>query len=276
MQPNRKAYREHRPCAALAPLVKCYWTITGPIDEDKRVVRILPDGCMDIIFDLRGGLLPAHLPEAATGPSAFLCGVMHTHLLVRQPRNTVIAGIRFRPGGAGILPAPATEFADRNIPIKDIFPGLAPMADFLAEAQPTSKQLVRVMENHLLDRLRLDGLENSMTLAAATRLGSLHMPIPVAALAKDMGINQKTLERSFKRLIGLTPKKFARVNRLLHSVQRLSKATRSLADLALISGYTDQAHFTREFKEFTGVTPSQFQAKPDTVDFLQDVPHCRE
>ncbi|WP_147821041.1 helix-turn-helix transcriptional regulator [Salidesulfovibrio onnuriiensis] len=270
MLSNRRVYREFRPCPALQNLVRCYWTLIGTIAEEERVIRVYPDGCMDLIFDLRGGMLPAHLPDMNTPPSAFFCGIMPEHELIRLPTHPVVAGIRFRPGGASILPAPASEFASLDVPIRDIFPDLAPMVDFLGETEPVPEQLIATVENHLLDRLRLGEKDTRLSLTAATRLSMPGAAPSVAELAHDMGVSQKTLERSFKHTVGLTPKKFARVNRLTHSLRLLTQ--QPIAHTALDAGYTDQAHFTKEFKQLCGVTPAQFQARPDTVDFLQDEP----
>lgn len=268
MMTSMHAYREKRPCPSLRSLVRCYWTLIGPIPEEKRTIRILPDGCMDLIFDLRGGLAPAHAPDTMVAPSAFLSGIMHTHAQIRHSGD-VVAGIRFRPGGAFMLPAPATDFANMNVPVEDILPDLAPMLDFLREAPPDSEELMTMLEAHLLDRLKIREPESCLTLEAATRLSRNGAAISIHTLADDMGVNQKTLERSFQRIVGMKPKKFARVNRLVHSTRLLSSGKLPLAEAALIAGYTDQSHFTREFKQLTGLTPGQFRRRPDTVDFLQ-------
>lgn len=268
---TRNAYMEHLPCPPLRRLVRCYWTLLGPVAEEQRVVRILPDGCMDLIFDLRGGMLPTHIPETDTPPSAFLSGIMHEHELIRLPKDPMVVGIRLLPGGASILPAPATEFACMNVPIEDILPKLAPMAHFLAETAPSHVQLAAVVETHLLDRLCPVQPNNNTQLEAARRLSHPLSNHSIAHLASCLGVSQKTLERSFKKTIGLTPKKFARVNRLIHSVRLLAR--QPIAHTALDAGYADQAHFTKDFKQFCGLTPAQFLATPDTVDFLQDALH---
>ena len=55
--------------------------------------------------------------------------------------------------------------------------------------------------------------------------------------------------------VGLTPKEYGRVLRFQHVLRHVSSAT-TLVELAMTAGYSDQAHFSREFKGFAGVTPS--------------------
>jgi AraC-like DNA-binding protein len=64
----------------------------------------------------------------------------------------------------------------------------------------------------------------------------------------------------FSRAVGLTPKTYCRVLRFQHVLRRAGTGgLSSLADLAIASGYSDQPHFNREFRELTGVTPAEYR-----------------
>lgn len=265
-----KLYQEHLPHPALQGIIQCYWTLVGPVPEHKRVIRILPDGCIDIIFDIKGGLSPAHLRVIDAVPSTFLCGAMTSHMLIQCPSNPIVVGIRFHPGGAWLLPSKAVDFTDIQISIKDILPHLASIPEVLAEIAPIPELLVQNLEVQLFKRLQRMP-QNHMLIKIAMHFLRPSAPItPVANLAQSLGVNQKTLERAFKQFVGMTPKKFTRINRFMHAVQLLSVKKQSLAHIALEAGYTDQAHFSNDFKTFFVITPSQFFTSPDTVDFLQD------
>jgi len=73
---------------------------------------------------------------------------------------------------------------------------------------------------------------------------------------KEYGISERQFERKFLQAVGFTPSFYRRVVRfekVLHKIQHNHYTT--LADLAYESGYTDQSHLNREFKQFSGSTP---------------------
>jgi AraC-like DNA-binding protein len=79
------------------------------------------------------------------------------------------------------------------------------------------------------------------------------------------------MERLFGQYVGLSPKLACRIARFRHTIQRLKHCQSGLswADFAIHCGYYDQAHFIREFQEFTQLTPRQYQAEEKNVAFIQ-------
>jgi AraC-like DNA-binding protein len=83
----------------------------------------------------------------------------------------------------------------------------------------------------------------------------------VQGLSKKIGWGERHFARQFNHHIGMTPKVFARVLRFGQAVRQLTREGEArLADVALDCGYYDQAHFTRDFREFAGVTPTELLA----------------
>jgi AraC-like DNA-binding protein len=90
---------------------------------------------------------------------------------------------------------------------------------------------------------------------------SFHGAVPVGALADAAGVSGNHLAMQFKSHVGVTPKRVARIYRfarLIVSVDALRPV--DWPGLAHTTGYFDQAHFTREFKDFTGHTPTEYLA----------------
>jgi methylphosphotriester-DNA--protein-cysteine methyltransferase len=78
-------------------------------------------------------------------------------------------------------------------------------------------------------------------------------------LAARIGLSQRQLLRHFEERVGLAPKTLARVFRFQKVVKRLDKERRvHWADIAVDAGYYDQSHFVRDFRQFTGLNPSQY------------------
>ena len=90
-----------------------------------------------------------------------------------------------------------------------------------------------------------------------------HPSTRIAWLADEIGWSRSHLVDRFRREVGLTPKRFARVVRFRSAVDRLGHAP--LATVAAECGYADQSHLTHEFRELAGATPSAYQAT-----FVQD------
>ena len=78
----------------------------------------------------------------------------------------------------------------------------------------------------------------------------------VAQVAERVGLSERQLARSFKRRLGLHPKRFARIARLRRAVQA-AKSGAGLAHAAAAAGFADQAHLSREMKTLTGLSPRQ-------------------
>ena len=85
----------------------------------------------------------------------------------------------------------------------------------------------------------------------------------IASLADEIGWSRGYLVERFRREVGLSPKRFARVTRFRSAIDRLGRAP--LATVAAQCGYADQSHLTHEFRELAGVTPRVYEAT-----FLQD------
>ncbi|MDI5986573.1 helix-turn-helix transcriptional regulator [Halomonas sp. M4R5S39] len=95
---------------------------------------------------------------------------------------------------------------------------------------------------------------------AAPALSAGGGPGTIAALADELPIGQRRLERLFKHHVGLSPKRYARLLRIARSRELIKRggAAVSLTDTAHEAGYFDQAHFIHDFKAVTGVTPGGY------------------
>jgi len=97
---------------------------------------------------------------------------------------------------------------------------------------------------------------------------------PVVSWRQDLSSRQN--RRRFLDAVGLTPKRFERVRRLQRAMSSLGAS--NLVQVALEAGYFDQAHFTRDFRDFTGQTPTQFLQQPHAISdfFTQSVRNVQD
>jgi len=239
-------YAEYAPCAALRGHVACYWTLTG---EDAAGHRVLPDGCMDLLFDLSG----------AIGASHALIGTMSGAIVTSSVERERLVGVRFRPGEAfAFVGVPAGELTDEIIPLGDALGRLAEaLSDELLAAPDTAARLAALDRTLTAFRTRARPPDHRVRRAVALILDS-PAGARVAWLARDLGVGERQLERTFVERVGLGPKAFARVARMQALVARMADvgAHASWAALAAEVGYADQAHMIRDVKRLSGVTPA--------------------
>jgi AraC-like DNA-binding protein len=246
----QSSYTEHQPAEALRPYVQCYWTreATAP-NETQPPHRVLPDGCMDIIFSLGG----------KEGERASVIGTMTTAIVIPDASASHYVSIRFRPGQAfHALGVPAVELTDRAVRLDDLWGDRRETLDRLLGARTLAERLRvldAVLARRLLTRMRLDSVVD----AAVDRIMRADGRVSVGALAESLGVTRQHLARRFAERVGVGPKVLARVMRMQGVVKRVtSEGVDDWSGLAYDFGYTDQSHLIGEFNELVGLTPGDY------------------
>lgn len=180
------------------------------------------------------------------------------------------ADTRLRLFGIGLLPLgwaeliglPADDLADNAVALDSVLPPavVTTLMDALASA-PDQDSRCRVVTNFLTARLAT----NRHPACWFTRLADQWLtagPDPqVDALVAASGMSSRSVERLTDRLYGASPKLLARKYRALGAAVRLGLGEAHGWSEAAGDAFYDQAHFIREFRAFTGLTPARFQAQ---------------
>jgi AraC-like DNA-binding protein len=77
-------------------------------------------------------------------------------------------------------------------------------------------------------------------------------------IASRYNITPRYLQKLFLQYTGIPPKLYGKINRFQQSLRLISNKENTLTSIAYDCGYFDQSHFIREFKSFTGLTPSAY------------------
>ncbi|HQT96006.1 MAG TPA: GlxA family transcriptional regulator [Thermoanaerobaculaceae bacterium] len=88
---------------------------------------------------------------------------------------------------------------------------------------------------------------------------NLSDPVPIAIIARRLGLSTRQLERRFEAALGQRPSLLYRTLRLRYARWLLETTDRSVTDIALEAGFADCAHFSRQFKALHGLSPSQMR-----------------
>ena len=247
-------YREHAPHPELRRYVECYWTITSFLPPRERLVhRVLPDGCMDILFSM--GDAPA---------APFAVGTMTRPLDVERAGRVDLLGVRFRPGGARPwLGVPARELTDLRADLYGLWGSAARGLHERLGATPARAQRLRVLDDALRARLaRPAAAPDELVLRATELTTASRGRAPVTRLAAATGLGRRQLERRFLTEVGVAPKLACRVARFRAAVSLLHDRPRTdLSAVAFDAGYADQPHLTREFRALAGMTPGAYRRR---------------
>lgn len=118
-----------------------------------------------------------------------------------------------------------------------------------------------LLERFLLDRAAVGAQPHPLVVAAWSRLRETSGGMRIGALAVELGASRRHLTATFHDQVGLPPKTVARLLRFERVCRRLGRDPARWADIAYDSGYCDQAHLNRDFRELAGTTPSDFLAR---------------
>lgn len=216
-----------------------------------------------LIFDL-GPTLRFLDPETEAFKGAhrggFIAGLHGGHVLTETSGRQSGVQVNFSlPGALRCFGPVLGELADQVVPLADLLgPEGRGMVERLQEVNDYGTRLALV-EEMLLRRFAEAPPADGIAAEAFRRLNRSHGALGIDALARDLDCSRKHLTQSIRRAYGLPPKQIARMLRFNRAAARLeAMASPDLSAVALDCGYADQAHMTRDFKEFSGYPPATF------------------
>ncbi len=182
--------------------------------------------------------------------------------------------VELTPAGAMALFGAVEELNDAVLPLDEALGARGPhLVDRLAET-PSWEQRLRLLDEILAPS---DGVPVLAPEVAWLRrhLLATNGRERVEPLMDETGWSRRHVTERFRRQLGVSPKAYARILRFEHASSLLSArpAGRSLADVAMMAGYYDQSHLTRDFLALAGMTPGAFAAESALVPevrFVQD------
>lgn len=257
-------YQVYTPVEDLQPYVKCFWTLEDEGNSISVRQRVVPDGCMEMIFHY-GDCYQQYFEDGTSviQPKSFVFGQITSFIEISPTGITGIVAARFNPYGLlPFLTIPVTELENKAVNIEDLFGKKGKRLEKEILAASGNPQRIKLIENFLLSLLSDPQVINAITRSCVEVILQSRGQLKVIELADKTNISRRKMERKFISVIGMSPKQLSRVVRLQSAFKMLeqNKFT-SLTSLALENGYYDQAHFIKDFKEFTGLSPKFFFGK---------------
>lgn len=273
--------REHKPAEQLAPYVELFWE--GDFNttyEYKLRQQVVPNGYVELVI---------HLSERH-------CDLFKGNRWLRSPDYTVIGlytrpyevhfrdrvrvfGIRFKPEGIyNLFGIPASEFSESYEDMSLVLgAAFREYCSRLRESEKISQKLL-LTQHYLVSQLKKNHSELTYVNRAAELIRKSDRFDKIDRLPEQVYISLRQLEREFKKKIGITPKRYMRISRLNEVHRKLEeKKEIEFTKIAFDCGYSDQAHFIRDFKSFMGVKPTifikeknRFIVNPESANTLRE------
>jgi AraC-like DNA-binding protein len=233
--------------------------------------RIVPNGQAHLMVNLAEDQFrtydAAHTERMNRHTGAVLAGphARSTVLDTREQRRLV--AVEFRSGGAArFFPMPMTEVCNQIVQIDDMWArsGKLLRERLLEASTPDLKFCV-------LEEMLIQHCAPKFDPAIQYAVTALRNGVPLPQLTAKLGLLPRTLVRRFSSQVGITPKRFARVQRL----QRVLRAVRRSSNpdwgvLAFEHGYADQSHMVHDFRELADITPLGY--KPHSLQRNNHIP----
>lgn len=259
--PRDEWYRESPPPRALADCVVSLWDMRIPAIPGITQVRIAPNACVDIVLYASEPSRGLGLANIVAPPHrSYVVGSTLRAFIVRSVGWRHVIGASLAPEGVEpLLGVPAGLIGDTVAMLHDIIGNDAGLIEERV-LDGSAEGALRRLADVLWERRRAAPPPDATVGRAAAIVRETAGRKRMDALTADLDVSARSLERKFLTHVGMSPKLFSRLVRFDRVVRDLARRGQTpWTQFALAHGYSDQAHFINEFREFAGVTPEEFE-----------------
>ena len=258
-------YATHTPPAPLTDLVETIWDWQAP-PPAHRYERMLPVANAGLIINLAED--ETRVYDDAPGlpcrkfAGAALDAPRHRSFVIDTAEQVAVMGVVFRCGGAAAFFRERMDMlVNEHVDLDDLI-GIRSrgLRDRLLEASGAAARIA-LLQRWLIgiaDKATLPAVV-AQTTAALQRAPSVTC---IAAICREIGLSPRRLGTIFREHVGMSPKRYARLQRFRAAAESARRGGRvEWSRVAADCGFYDQPHLVREFREFSGMTPSAYLAQ---------------
>lgn len=267
-------YLTYVPPFPLDRFIECLWYWEG--DEPGHAKdTIMASGRMGILINLRNDALSWYDGDRFRRHNGLkgiaLCGT-HSRAFAINAHQPHMMGVQFRPGGAfPFFRAPAREFENVHISLEQVWGRDAERLHQRLVQAPTPADKFDILERALVGVAPKAFERHPAVAQALARFAGAPHRFTVARMAAEADVSHKRFIRLFTDEVGFTPKTYLRVTRFQRVLARIFQLPHvDWADVVERHGYFDQSHFIRDFRQFSGLAPTEYLIRRGP--FLQHVP----
>ena len=255
-------FESHKITKPLSDYIESIFYYKG-FKPDHSIERVVPTGHLFIIFELDGYEYHTFDSETlkpnGTYKNVWVSGMHKDYLSISAHQNSEMLVIQFKTNGASpFFDIPINELNNKVISAQKLFGNkILELRNQILNAKNASEKFKKA-ENWLITRFQKSKI-------APKEIQSILKQIQTKPISESSAIiasypnSQKHLIHQFKRYFGLTPKVFHRIFRFNEILKQIrDKQQLKWVDIAYEFNYSDQSHFIKEFKEFSGFNPQEF------------------
>lgn len=251
-------FEKIEPSENLSHLIKEFW-IYENADTSSETQKVIPDGFSEIIIHY-GDPYKIKMDDQWKLQSPLLfSNQISKYFFLENTGASAMIGVKLHPTSFfhlfGVDLAPYT---DRVVPLEKLPIDLSKLSS-LIQPEYSSEERIGVLEQWFESSLRKEKLFDAVNATKAVEvITQKNGLIDIKQTSQELGLSERQLERSFKKATGVTPKFYSRIIRFNYIFSIIKNGNDSWVRVALESGYFDQSHFIKDFKEFTGEEPSTY------------------
>ncbi|CAM3495357.1 helix-turn-helix domain-containing protein [Aquirufa ecclesiirivi] len=249
-------FEKHFPTNQLKPYIQYYVVSENELASEYKV---FPTSGLVMGFQYQGQLTCIEGPQENKLSSAGISGISNGYKIFKNSANIGTILVYFSEIGFRQFAAqPAHELFNLSISLEDIFDS-QDVREVEEQLSLASSDLNRIQTVELFLLSQLKDIEQDKLIMEAVRLiYQSKGNIRIQELNKKLGISASPFEKRFRQLVGTSAKKFASIIRF-NSVLDSLEESKSLTEICYENHFFDQAHFIKDFKQFTGDTPEHFK-----------------
>lgn len=265
-------FKQFPPSDILKPYIRHYYIFESDTDIEFEDT-VFPSGDLELIFNLGQGVWES-FTENRFSPHAPIefWGQLTKPLPIKSKGKHIMLGIRFYVHAAAYFFNDEIGVFNNQVsnPGDMIGPPVKVLHAQLLETTSLQKRIALV-ESFLLKRLIRNEKKSFKINKVANILTSIRAENNISHIASKHGITPRYLHQLVYQYTGLSPKSFDKISRFQLSLKLITKNDQPFTSIAYDCGYFDQSHFIRDFKSFTGLTPSAYLQNKTSINQLLEI-----
>ncbi|GIQ57087.1 AraC family transcriptional regulator [Flavobacterium collinsii] len=260
------------PSEILKPYIKHYYIFESDSDIEFEDT-VFPSGEMEIIFNLGDGIWESLVDKTFyKTPKIELWGQITKPLAIKSKGKHTMLGIRFYTHTAAyFFKDEIGVFNNQIFDLEDIIGNpIKKLHNQLLETSDIQKR-IELIETFLIQKIITNPKRSDKIEKVAHILSSLlsePTETNISSISEKYGITPRYLHKLVFQHTGLAPKSFNKIKRFQHSLKLINNTEYPFTSIAYDSGYFDQSHFIRDFKFFTGTTPTSYLENQFPINHL--------